>query len=213
MVARVLIADGHPVTRAGLRQFIAVDPTVTEVGEAGSGAEALQLLRVLPFTWDLLLLDIQMPNCDVFEILRRALADHPSLRVLVVSALPEDVYAVAAIRAGASGYISKSSTPQELLEAVSAILAHRRYVSRRVAQWLVTDLGGAQDKRLHHRLSTRELQIFRKLAAGKAGSQIGRELGISVKTVTTYRTRILEKMRVSSNASLTAYALRNGLLQ
>ena len=212
-MARVLIADGHPVTRAGFRQFIEAESSITEVAEAGSAVEALALLRVLSSAWDLLLLDIQMPNCDIFEILRCALADHPSLRVLAVSALPEEAYAVAAIRAGASGYISKDSTSGELLEAVGAMLAHRPYISRRVAQWLTKDLGDSQDKLLHHHLSTRELQIFRHLAAGKTGAKIGRELGLSVKTVDTYRERILEKMRVRSNASLTAYAVRNGLLQ
>ncbi len=210
-MSRVLIADDHAVVRAGFRQFLEADPTISAVGEAASGNETLDCLRRQD--WDLVLLDIHMPDRSGLDVLRYIQTGHPGVRVLVMSGLPEQQYAVNVLRAGASGYLSKDSSPDELMKAVRAVLAGRRYVSAALAEILVADLDGESDKPLHARLSAREFQIFCKLAAGRGVSDIANELSLSVKTVSTYRSRILEKMSFSANADITSYALRNGLIQ
>ena len=210
-MSRVLIADDHAVVRAGFRQFLEADPTISAVGEAASGNETLDCLRKQD--WDLVLLDIHMPDRSGLDVLRYIQTGHPGVRVLVMSGLPEQQYAVNVLRAGASGYLSKDSSPDELMKAVRAVLAGRRYVSTALAEILVADLDGESDKPLHARLSAREFQIFCKLAAGRGVSDIANELSLSVKTVSTYRSRILEKMSFSANADITSYALRNGLIQ
>ncbi len=210
-MSRVLIADDHAVVRAGFRQFLEADPTISAVGEAASGNETLDCLRRQD--WDLVLLDIHMPDRSGLDVLRYIQTGYPEVRVLVMSGLPEQQYAVNVLRAGASGYLSKDSSPDELMKAVRAVLAGRRYVSAALAEILVADLDGDSDKPLHARLSTREFQIFCKLAAGRGVSEIANELSLSVKTVSTYRSRILEKMSFSANADITSYALRNGLIQ
>lgn len=209
--ARVLIADDHAVVRAGLRQFLAEDPDIGQIGESASGGETLDRLRACD--WDLVLLDIHMPDRSGLDILRHIRAGHPQVKVLVLSALPEQQYAVNVLRAGASGYLTKESDPEELLKAVRTVLDGRRYVSAALAQILVSELDGESDRPLHARLSTREFQIFCKLAGGSGVSQIANELSLSVKTVSTYRSRILEKMSFRSNADVTSYALRNGIIQ
>ena len=192
-MSRVLIADDHAVVRAGFKQFLEADSTINAIGEAASGNETLDLLREQQ--WDLVLLDIHMPDRSGLDILRHIQTGHPGVRVLVMSGLPEQQYAVNVLRAGASGYLSKDSAPEELMKAVRTVLAGRRYVSAALAERLVADLDGDPDKPLHARLSTREFQIFCKLAAS------------------TYRSRILEKMSFTANADITSYALRNGLIQ
>ena len=210
-MSRVLIADDHAVVRAGFRQFLEADPTISAVGEAASGNETLDCLRRQD--WDLVLLDIHMPDRSGLDVLRYIQTGHPGVRVLVMSGLPEQQYAVNVLRAGASGYLPKDSSPDELMKAVRAVLAGRRYISTALAEILVADLDGESDKPLHARLSAREFQIFCKLAAGRGVSDIANELSLSVKTVSTYRSRILEKMSFSANADITSYALRNGLIQ
>ncbi|MGO8828843.1 MAG: response regulator [Steroidobacteraceae bacterium] len=210
-MSRVLIADDHAVVRAGFKQFLEADPAISAVGEAASGNETLDCLRRQD--WDLVLLDIHMPDRSGLDVLRYIQTGHPGVRVLVMSGLPEQQYAVNVLRAGASGYLSKDSSPDELMKAVRAVLAGRRYVSTALAEILVADLDGESDKPLHARLSAREFQIFCKLAAGRGVSHIANELSLSVKTVSTYRSRILEKMSFSANADITSYALRNGLIQ
>jgi len=209
-MAKVLIADDHAVVRAGLRQFLEEDPSITEIGDASTGREALDALR--SGRWDLLILDINMPDRSGLDILSHIRAAGYSTRVLVMSGLPERQYALNVLRAGARGYLSKEGAPDELLKAVRMVLQGRRYVSDSLAELLLLDLDQA-DKPLHSLLSDREFQIFGKLAAGHGVSEIGRELCLSVKTVSTYRTRILEKMRMKSNADLTSYALRNEIIQ
>jgi two-component system, NarL family, invasion response regulator UvrY len=209
-MARVLIADDHALFRAGLRQFLVQSLSAAEIGEAASGNETLSCLQ--RSEWDLLILDINMPDRSGLDILRHVRSGHPGTRVLVLSGYPERQYALNVLRAGASGYIAKDSAPDELLKAVRMVLQGRRYVSEGLAELLLLDLDKA-DKPLHSLLSDREFQIFGKLAAGHGVSEIGRELCLSVKTVSTYRTRILEKMRMKSNADLTSYALRNEIIQ
>ncbi len=209
-MTRVLIADDHALFRAGLRQFLAQSLTPADIGEAATGSETLSQLQQQ--TWDLLFLDINMPDRSGLDILRHVRSSHPETRVLVLSGYPERQYALNVLRAGASGYIAKDCAPEELLKAARTVLQGRRYVSDSLAELLLIDLedGG---KPLHSLLSEREFQIFGKLAAGHSVSDIGRELCLSVKTVSTYRTRILEKMHMKNNADLTSYALRNEIIQ
>lgn len=210
-MAHILIVDDHAVVRAGLRQFLLDDPQVTKVDEADSGQQAMEALR--RSRYDLLILDINMPGRNGLDILRNVTSSHPDTKVLIVSGYPERQYAVNVLKSGASGYISKESAPEELLKATHTVLGGRRYVSATLAEQLVTDLDIDSDKPIHSKLSEREFQIFCKLASGKAVSDIAHELCLSVKTVSTYRSRVLEKMNFVSNADITTYALRNGLMQ
>ncbi len=210
-MSRILIADDHAVVRAGLRQFLEEDRSVREIGEASTGTEALDQLRAEP--WDLVILDIYMPDRSGLDILKQIQASYPNTKVLIISGLPERQYALNAIKAGASGYLAKDTAPEELLKAVKAVLRGRRYVSPTLAELLVDDLNQDSDQPLHARLSEREFQIFCKLAAGRSVSEIAGELFLSVKTVSTYRSRVLEKMSFSTNADLTLYAVRNGMIQ
>jgi len=208
---RVLIADDHAVVRAGLRQLLESDTSIREICEAATGRETLELLHGRD--WDLLLLDIFMPDRSGLDILRHVHTAHPRTRVLVLSGLPERQYALNVLRAGASGFISKESAAEELLKAVKLVLSGHRYVSSSLADLLVSDLDGDPAQPLHARLSQREFQILCKLASGRSVSEIAAELCLSVKTVSTYRSRILEKMNFTTNADLTTYALHSGLIQ
>jgi two-component system invasion response regulator UvrY len=212
-MSRVLIADDHAVVRAGYRQFLEADPSITEIGEAASGSETLDALRRKE--WDLLLMDIHMPDRSGLDILKHVTTGYPDVRVLIMSGLPEEQYARNVLRAGASGYLSKGGSADELLTAVRLVLSGRRYVSASLAESMAADLENPRDQNQppHTNLSTREFQIFRKLAAGAGVGEIAKELSLSVKTVSTYRSRILEKMGFKSNADITGYALRNGLIQ
>jgi two-component system invasion response regulator UvrY len=210
-MANILIADDHPMVRAGLRQFLESDRSATSIGEAGSGTETLDLLRT--GKWDLVILDINMPDRGGLDILRHVRSSYPHIKVLVVSAFPERQYAINVLKAGGSGYLPKESAPEELLKAVRTVLLGRRYVTPNMAELMVADLDSDSDKPLHRRLSEREFQIFCKLAAGHTVSAIADELCLSVKTVSTYRTRVLEKMSLVTNADITTYALRNELIQ
>jgi len=210
-MTKLLIADDHPMVRAGLRELLKDDRSITEIGEAGTGNETLERLR--SGQWDLLILDINMPDRSGLDILRHIRSGYPGTKVLVLSAFPERQYAVNVLKAGASGYLPKECAPQDLLLATRTVMQGRRYVSPRMAELLVSDLGADSDQPLHRRLSEREFQIFCKLAAGCTVSGIGNELCLSVKTVSTYRTRILEKMNLTTNADITTYALRNEIIQ
>jgi two-component system, NarL family, invasion response regulator UvrY len=208
-MASVLIADDHAMLRAGLRLYLEQDPEITHIDESATGAGTLEQLRAA--SYDLLILDINMPDRSGIDILRQVRASHPHTRVLVLSGFAEKQYAVNVLRAGASGYVAKDQAPEELRRAVHTVLAGKRYVSETVNEALVSP--GATDQPLHASLSQREFQIMCKIARGRSVSQIAAELCISVKTVSTYRARILEKMNMDNNAALTAYALRNELLE
>jgi DNA-binding NarL/FixJ family response regulator len=210
-MTRVLVADDHALLRSGVRQLLESEPGIEEIGEAASGRETLDVLRAS--AWDLLILDINMPDRSGLDVLRHVRSVHPETRVLVLSGFSERQYALNVLRAGASGYVNKEMAPEELLSAVRTVLRGRRYVTPVLAELLVSELDSDADRPLHSRLSEREFQIFCKLAAGRAVSEIANELCLSVKTVSTYRSRILEKMNFGTNADLTAYALRNGLIQ
>src|SRR5580704_5950792 len=203
-MSRVLIADDHAVVRAGYKQFLEAEAGITEIGETASGNETLDALRGAE--WDLLLMDIHMPDRSGLDILKHVTSGYPDVRVLIMSGLPEQQYARNVLRAGASGYLSKGGSPEEFLKAVRLVLNGRRYVSAALAESMAADLENPRDQNqpLHTALSTREFQIFCKLAAGSSVGSIGEELSLSVKTVSTYRSRILEKMSFSSNADMTS---------
>ena len=212
-MARILIADDHAVVRAGYRQFLEADSAITEIGECDSGSATLDALRRQK--WDLLLMDIHMPDRSGIDILRHVVSGYPDLRVLIMSGLPEEQYARNVLRAGARGYLPKDGSAEEFMKAIRLVLSGRRYVSAALAEQMAGELSSdkAKDVPLHAQLSEREFQIFCKIAGGATVSAIAAEISLSVKTVSTYRTRVLEKMQFTSNADLTAYALRNGLIQ
>lgn len=210
-MARVLIADDHPMMRAGLRRWLEQDRSVQAVGEADSGTQTLQQLR--DGSWDLVVLDINMPDRSGIDILKHIRSGYPETRVLMISGFAEKQYAIHALRAGASGYLAKDQAPEEFLRAVHTVLAGRRFASAALTEILVDALDEPGDRPLHASLSQREFQTLCKLAMGRSVSEIAHELCISVKTVSTYRARILEKMHLDNNADLTGYALRNGLVQ
>lgn len=207
----VLIADDHAMVRAGLRQFLVESGRVGEVAEAATGEQAMDLLRAKQF--DLLILDISMPRRGGLDILKHVRSSFPATRVLIVSGFPERQYAVNVLKAGASGYLSKEYAPEELMKAVQIVLSGQRYVSGTLAQQLATDLDIDSDKPLHAELSEREFQVFCKLATGTTVSGIASDLSLSVKTVSTYCSRVFQKMSLKSNAELATYALRHGLIQ
>jgi two-component system, NarL family, invasion response regulator UvrY len=208
---RILIADDHAIVRAGLKQFIA-DQTDMEVSaEAATGSETIAAVRASDF--DVVLLDISMPDKNGIDTLKTLKHVKPELPVLMLSAYAEDQYAVNLLRAGAAGYLNKEAASTQLVGAIRTVVHGRKYVSPSLAQILADGVSGDADRPLHAELSQREFQIFCKLAAGAAVSNIADELNLSVKTVSTYRTRILEKMAMKSNADLTYYAIKNGLIE
>ena len=211
MSARVLIADDHAVVRAGLRQMLAEDNSVGEIGEASTGQQTLERLRENP--WELLILDIGMPDRSGMDILRHVRSGYPDTRVLILSGFPERQYAINMLRAGAHGFLGKESAPDDLLKAVHVILAGRRYLSPTMSELLISEIdNGGMDRPIHQQLSKREFQIFSKLAVGKSVTEIANDLCLSAKTVSTYRARLLEKMSFKTNADLTQYAVRNQLI-
>ncbi len=210
--ARVLIADDHTVVRTGLRQLLGEDAAIGEIGEAATGQQTLDRLR--EGRWDLLVLDIAMPDRSGLDILRHVRSGFPETRILILSGYPESQYAINALRADAHGFLGKESAAEDLLKAVHSILGGKRYISPSLSELLLSEIdGGGNGKPIHLSLSEREFQIFCKLASGSAVSEIARELCLSVKTVSTYRSRVLDKMNFRTNADITSYALRNGLIQ
>ncbi len=208
---RILIADDHAIVRAGLRQFIVGEIDMEVAAEASTGSETIEAVRHADF--DVVLLDISMPEGSGVDTLKQLKQMRPELPILILSTFAEEQYAVSLLRAGASGYLSKESAPSQLIGAIRTVLNGRKYVSPALAEILANDLDGAGDKPRHAQLSQREFQIFCKLAAGVPVSKVADELFLSVKTVSTYRTRILEKMDMKSNADLTYYAIKNGLIE
>jgi len=209
-VIRILIADDHAIVRAGLKQFVADQIDMQVTGEAANGDEAIALVRAQDF--DVVLLDISMPDRNGIDTLKAIKQMRPELPVLMLSGHAEEQYAVNLLRAGASGYLNKETASTQLVGAVRTAVQGRKYVSPSLAQVLAEGVTGRGGEPLHAQLSPREFQIFCKLAAGQAVSQIADELHLSVKTVSTYRTRVLEKMGMRSNADLTYYAVKNGLI-
>ncbi len=208
---KILIADDHPVVRKGLKEIIEEIPDMVVGGEASNGQEALEKVRKSDF--DIVVLDISMPGISGLDILKQLKDEKPELSVLVLSMYPEEQYAVRVLRAGASGYLTKESAPEELIAAIRKASKGGKYISSSLAEKLAFDLETDAERPLHETLSDREYQVMRMIASGKTGKEIGEELFLSVKTISTYRARILEKMEMKSNAELTHYALKHGLVE
>jgi two-component system, NarL family, invasion response regulator UvrY len=208
---RILIADDHPMVRTGLREWLAKDPAVAEIGEARTGEETLEQMRRA--RWDLVVLDVNMPDRSGLDILRHIRAHHAETPVLVVSGFPESQYAINLLRAGAAGYLAKDHAPEQFLNAVRTVLAGRRFITPSLADLLVQTLETPTQQPRHAALSHREFQIFCKLATGATVAEIAHELYLSPKTVSSHRARVLDKMSLGNSAELTAYAVRNGLVQ
>ena len=207
---RIFIADDHPIVRQGLRRIVEADAGMVISGEAG---DATTLLGALQSTAaDLILLDVSMPGGPFLETLRELRERHPTIRVLALSVHPEDQWAVRALRAGASGYLTKDHSPDQLLEAIRRVYRGGKYVSPTLAEQLATQLDGGGQRAPHELLSDREFEVMRRLGNGLTVTQIASELALSAKTVSTYRTRILEKMAVATNADLVRYAAQHGLI-
>ncbi|HMN46939.1 MAG TPA: response regulator transcription factor [Povalibacter sp.] len=208
---RVLIVDDHAILRAGVREMLADEEDLMVVGEAGSAEEALQLLESGTKV-DVVVLDITLPGQSGIELLKQLRDERPELAILVLSMHPERSFAVRLMRAGANGYVPKMIVPEELVKAVRAVGAGRRYITPIVAELLASDCAANEEGPMHNRLSERELQVFTRIARGISPAVMANELGLSVKTVSTYRARILEKMAMRSNAEIAAYAVRNELV-
>jgi two-component system, NarL family, invasion response regulator UvrY len=208
---KVLITDDHAVLRRGLRQILEDGFGKVQFGEAANASEAIE--QVAREHWDLVVLDITMPGRTGLEALKEIKAIKPNMRVLVLSVHSEDQFAVRVLKAGASGFLNKDSAPEELVKAVRKVLAGGRYVSASLAEKLAFNLDHPNDQPLHQTLSDREFQVLRMIGSGKTVSEIAVELGLSVKTVSTYRSRILEKMQLSTNAELTRYAFEHKLVE
>ena len=207
---RILIADDHPVVRQGLRQTIAETSDMVVVDEAGNGWEVLSKVRAS--SYDVVLLDISMPGRSGLDILKELKDERPGLPVLILSIHPEEQYASRAFKAGASGYLTKESAPDELVAAIRKISTGGKYVSSSLAEILASELGTSNEELSHETLSNREYQVMRMIALGKTITEIAEELSLSVKTVSTYRSRILEKMKMKNNAEITYYAVKNRLV-
>jgi len=210
-VTRLLVVDDHLIVRAGLKSLLADYEEFTVGGEAASGADAVQMVR--ESDWDVVLLDISMPDMNGIEALAEIRRIKPKLPVLMLTIHPEDQYAINLLRAGASGYLCKHCTPEAFISALRTVLSGRRYISPALGDQLAGELEGEEPKAPHTDLSDREFQVFCKLANGQAVSEVADELFLSVKTISTYRARILEKMHIKSNAHITYYAIKHGLIQ
>jgi two-component system, NarL family, invasion response regulator UvrY len=205
------IVDDHAIVRTGLRQFFSEQVDLRVVGEAASGREAIDLVRTTT-ELDVLVLDLSMPGQSGIDALGMIRAKAPDLGILILSGYPEEHYAVTLIRQGASGYLNKDCDPMEILSAIRTIALGRRYISFSVAELLAQQLNHKESGPSHEHLSEREFQVFLKLAKGETAGEIARSLSLSVKTVSTYRSRVMEKMSLASNSDLTYYGLKNKLI-
>ena len=206
---KVIIVDDHPVVRRGLKQIIEDEPDMKVAGEAKNAGECFSLVRKTDCT--LVVLDITLPDRNGFDVLKQLKYEHPKLHVLILSAHPEDQYGLRLIKAGAAGYLMKEGAPEELVTAIRKVNAGGKYVSASLAEKLVSHLD-AFDKPPHENLSNREFQILCMIAQGKSLKNIADELCIGEKTVSTYRSRIMGKMKIGTNSGLTRYALENKLI-
>lgn len=208
---KILIADDHPIVRQGLKQILLEEFERPVLGEAQNCQEVLELVQKQD--WDVVVLDISMPGRGGLEVLKELKQARPKLPVLILSLHPEDQYAVRALRAGAAGYMTKEVAPEELVKTIKKIREGGKYVSPTLAEKIAFDLEKETGNLLHETLSDREYQVMMLIASGKKLSEIAEELSLSVKTIGTYRTRILEKMKMKTNAELTFYAIRHQLIE
>jgi two-component system, NarL family, invasion response regulator UvrY len=208
---RVAIVDDHAIVRSGLRQFLSDFVDVRVNGEANNGREALDLARKGDI--DVMLMDISMPQQGGVEAMQAIKSRYPDLPVLILSAFPEAHFATTLLRQGASGYLNKECSPEEIVTAIRTVFRGRRYISAAVAELVADSAAGDSDKPAHDHLSERELQVFLRLAKGETISAMAESMFLSVKTVSTYRSRVLDKLKLATNSDLTYYALKNGLIQ
>lgn len=208
---RILIADDHAILRRGLREILQRELPGVVSGEAADAAEVLA--QVQRQDWDLLILDVTMPGRSGLDLLKDLRYLRPKLPVLVLSMHSEDQYGRRVLKAGASGYMNKESAPEELITAIRKVLAGGRYVSAALAESLARDLARDDERPPHELLSNRELEVLRKIAAGKTVGQVAAELHLGVTTVSTHRARLMEKMQMSTTAELIRYALQNDLAE
>lgn len=207
---RVGIVDDHPVVRSGLRDFLSEQSGIGVVGEASDGREALDLVRTVPI--DVLVLDLAMPERSGIDSLAMIRARAPDTGILILSVYAEEQFAMNLIRQGARGYLNKESEPAEIVRAIRSIAAGRHYVSTHLAELLARQLEQKDERPAHEQLSDREFQVFLNLARGQTVGEVAATLSLSVKTVSTYRTRLMEKLALRSNSDLTYYALKNHLI-
>lgn len=208
---RIAIVDDHAMVRAGLRQFFADQSDFQVVAEAANGRDALDIVRKGEV--DVIVMDISMPGHSGVDALAAIRARAPNLPVLILSGFAEQHYATTLLRQGASGYLNKDCDPEEIVKAIRTVHRGRKYITAGVAELLAEGLGGDADKLPHESLSERELQVFLRLAKGETVGHIAEGMSLSVKTISTFRTRVMEKMKLESNSDLTYYALKNGLIQ
>ncbi|WP_423597073.1 response regulator [Roseateles sp. MS654] len=208
---RIAIVDDHAIVRAGLRQFLSEQVDLRVTGEASSGREALDLVRAGEV--DVMLMDLSLPDQSGVETLAAIKARKPELPVLILSGFPETHYATTLLRQGASGYLNKECDPEEIATAIRTVFRGRKYITPAVAELLAEGLGAPTDQAPHETLSERELQVFLRLARGETVGHIADGMSLSVKTVSTYRSRVLEKLALNTNSELTYYALKNGLIE
>ncbi|MCP5281592.1 MAG: response regulator transcription factor [Rhodoferax sp.] len=208
---RIAIIDDHAMVRAGLRQFFSDQTDFSVVAEASNGRAALEIVRAGEV--DVIVLDISMPDQSGVDALAAIRARAPDLPVLILSGFPEEHYATTLLRQGASGYLNKDCDPQDIVTAIRTVHRGRKFITPGVAERLAEGLSKGGDQLPHEQLSERELQVFLRLAKGETIGNLAVGMSLSVKTVSTYRTRIMEKMKLESNSDLTYYALKNGLIQ
>ena len=207
---RILIADDHAVVRQGLKEIISKMSDIVVAEEAVTGKEVLRKLRTIAV--DVVVMDMEMPEKTGWDVLLGVKGTHPKLPVLILSIYPEEQFGMRFLKAGASGYLSKTSAPEQIVEAIRTVAQGGKYVSPSLANQLIMNLDNDHCALVHERLSDREFQVFRMIASGKPTKNIADELYISVTTVSTHRARILEKMHVKTNADLTLYASKHGLI-
>ncbi|MGR9014191.1 MAG: response regulator [Gammaproteobacteria bacterium] len=208
---KILIVDDHAIVRQGLKQILADISDMEVFAEAGSGDEALKFIR--SEGWDIMLLDIAMPGKNVMELIKLAKHQSPHLPILILSMYPEDQYAIRMLRAGADGYLTKESAPEQLVAAIRKVAKGGKYISPMMTEKLIAELNPSKEKPLHTTLTDREFQVFSGICTGKSITDLAQQMALSVKTISTYRTRLMKKMNMSKNAEIIHYAFKNDLLE
>jgi len=208
---RVAIADDHPIVREGLRRIVSEHPSISVVGEASSAVELFRLLAAAAV--DVVLLDVSMPGATYIDTLKDLRREHPSVKLLVISAHPEDQWAARSLRAGASGYLTKDRSPEQLVLAIGRVARGGKYVSESMAERLADMIDSGQNRAVHESLSDREFEVLRSLGSGMMVKDVAEQLGLSAKTVSTYRTRLLEKMGLKTKQDLVRYVVAHDLLK
>jgi len=208
---RALIVDDHAIVRQGLKRILEETQGMEVGGEAENGLQALKMIRAEK--WDIVLLDISMPEKNGIDTLKQIMFENKAVKVLILSMYPEDQHAVRLMKAGAAGYLTKETAPEQLVEAIRLVVAGKKYISATLSELLLFECGIDSEKLPHEMLSDREYQVLRLIGSGKTVSEVAKWLSLSVKTVSTYRSHILDKMNLRNNAELSLYVIQNGLME